>query len=139
MRSTFAIGTLLAVSALAVVTAQGKSTQDGVYTDAQATRGEAVYTRACVSCHQADLSGGGQAAALVGPDFNADWKDQTLGDLFDRTKISMPADNPGSLSPEDAADVIAFLLSKAKFPAGQTEVPTAPDALKAIKFVAPNP
>jgi len=136
MRVTYAIGSLLTVSAMAVAGAQGKSTLDGVYTDAQATRGEAVYTRACVSCHQADLSGGGQAAALVGPDFNSDWKEQTLFDIFDRTQTTMPADKAGSLSPAETADVVAFLLKKGSFPAGQTEVPSAPAALKEIKFVA---
>jgi mono/diheme cytochrome c family protein len=124
--------------ALAVVAAQGKSTLDGVYTDAQATRGEAVYTNQCASCHLPDLSGGGQAAALVGPDFNADWKDETLSDLFDRVKISMPADKPGSMSSPDVADVIAYLLKQGKFPAGQTDVPTDAAALKLIKFVAPQ-
>ena len=47
-----AAASLMVVQALMVVSAQGKSTQDGVYTAAQATRGEAIYTRACASCHQ---------------------------------------------------------------------------------------
>jgi mono/diheme cytochrome c family protein len=132
--------TVLAVSqALILVSAQGKTTRDGVYTDAQATRGEAVYTKACVGCHQADLSGDGQTPALVGKDFDMDWNDQTLGDLFDRTKISMPADKPGSLSPAEVADVLAFLLQKGKFTAGTTELPTDVAALKGIKYLPPKP
>jgi mono/diheme cytochrome c family protein len=51
----------------------------------------------------------------------------------------MPADKPGTLKPEQAADVIAYLLQKASFPAGQTELPADAAALKDIKFVGPKP
>ena len=51
----------------------------------------------------------------------------------------MPADKPGTLKPEQAADVIAFVLQKAAFPAGPTELPADTAALKTIKFVAPKP
>ena len=133
------IASLVFVQTLILVSAQGKTTTDGVYSEAQAKRGEAVYTKACASCHQADLSGDGQTPALTGKDFNADWNDQSLGDLFDRTRISMPADKPGSLPPAEVADVIAFLLKKSTFPAGSSELPADPAALKAIKFVSPKP
>ncbi|HEY2152890.1 MAG TPA: cytochrome c [Vicinamibacterales bacterium] len=126
---------LIIAQALVVVSAQGKSTQDGVYTAEQAKRGEAVFTRACASCHQPDLSGDGQTPALVGKDFNMDWIDTTMGDLYDRTKISMPADKPGSLSPAEVADVLSFILSKGGFAAGQTELPSDPATLKTIKYV----
>ena len=127
---------LIVAQALAVASAQGKSTKDGVYTAAQATRGEAVYTRACASCHQPDLSGDGQSPGLVGKDFNMDWVDTTIGDMYDRVKISMPADKPGSLSPAEIADVLSFILSKGGFAAGQTELPSDVAALKTIKYVA---
>jgi mono/diheme cytochrome c family protein len=136
MRFRSAVAVLLMGQALVVASAQGKSTQDGIFTAAQATRGEAVFTRACASCHQADLSGDGQTPALVGKDFNVDFTDTTVGDLYDRTKVSMPADKPGSLTPGEAVDVIAFILSKGGFPAGTAELLADPAALKAIKFVA---
>ena len=132
------IASLVFVQTLILVSAQGKTTAEGVYSAAQAKRGEAVYTRACASCHQADLSGDGQTPALAGKDFNADWNDQSLGDLFERTRISMPADKPGSLPPADVADVIAFILSKGQFPTGQSELPADLAALKAITFVSPK-
>ena len=139
MTPRFLIASLVFVQPLILVSAQGKTTLNGIYTDAQAKRGEAVYTRACAGCHQADLSGEGQTPALTGKDFNMDWNDQTIGDLFDRTRISMPADKPGSLAPADVADVIAFMLNKDAFAAGQTELPADIAALKAIKFVSPKP
>jgi mono/diheme cytochrome c family protein len=139
MRPKIAIASFVVLQALVLVSAQGKTTLDGVYSEAQAKRGEKVYTDSCASCHGDDLSGGGQAPALTGKDFNVDWNDLAMSDLFDRTSGTMPADKPGTLKPEQAVDVIAFLLQKGSFPAGQAELPTDAAALKAIKFVSPKP
>ena len=129
---------IVALFALALAVAQTRTTADSVYTSAQATRGEAVYEKACSSCHAADLSGGGQAPSLSGKEFNDAWSGQSVGDLFDRIQTTMPADAPGSLKPAETADVTAFILSKAMFPAGETELPSEIEKLKEIKFVAPK-
>ena len=136
MKHPFAIASFVFISALALVSAQGKTTLDGVYTDAQAKRGEKVYADSCTSCHGPDLSGSGQAPPLAGKEFNGDWNDLALSDLFERTRATMPADAPGSLKPEQTADAIAFLLQKGGFPAGQAELPADAATLKAIKFVS---
>jgi mono/diheme cytochrome c family protein len=130
---------LVFVQALILVSAQGKTTLDGIYTEAQAERGQTIYADSCASCHADDLSGGGQAPALSGKDFNVDWNDLAMSDLYERTHGTMPADKPGSLKPEQAADVIAYLLQKGGFPAGPAELPAEPAALKEIKFVSPKP
>jgi mono/diheme cytochrome c family protein len=111
----------------------------GVYTEAQAKRGETTYGKTCASCHAPDLSGVGQSPALAGKDFNGDWNDGPLSDLFERIRISMPADSPGSLKPPEVADLVAFILSQGGFPAGQTELPSQADALKPIKFLTQKP
>lgn len=139
MRITIPIASLLLVQGLILVSAQGKTTVDGIYTEAQATRGEKVYGDLCASCHGDDLAGGGQAPSLAGKEFNVDWNDLAMSDLFDRTRGTMPADKPGTLTPEQATDVIAYLLHKGSFPTGQTELPADPAALKAIRFVSPKP
>ena len=139
MTRTAVIASLVFVQTLILVSAQGKTTADGVYSAAQAKRGEVVYTKACAGCHQPDLSGDGQTPALAGKDFNMDFNDGSVGDLFERTRISMPADKPGSLPPADVADVIAFILSKGHFPTGQSELPADLAALKAIMFVSAKP
>jgi mono/diheme cytochrome c family protein len=130
---------LLLAQALIVLSAQGKTTLDGIYTEAQAARGQKIYAETCSSCHGDDLSGSGQAPALTGNDFNMDWINLAMSDLFDRTSGTMPADKPGTLKPEQAADAIAYLLQKAGFPAGQSELPADTAALKDIKFAAPKP
>ena len=139
MRFRVAIASLVALQALILASAQGKTTLDGVYSEAQATRGEKVYADSCTSCHGDDLSGGGQTPALAGKEFNGDWNDLSMGDLFDRTRLSMPADKPGSLTPEQTVDVIAYLLKKGSFPVAQADLPTDTAALKGIKYVSPKP
>jgi len=129
---------MLAIAAV-LVFAQAKTTQDGVYTAAQAKRGDTIYGASCSTCHAADLSGSGQASSLTGKDFNAAWDGVPLSDLFDRIRATMPADAPGTLTPAEVADVIAFILGKAGLPAGETELAADPADLKAITFMAKTP
>ncbi len=136
---TFAIVLMAGAYTVIALTAQARTTSDGVYTEAQAKRGEQIYADSCASCHGPDLSGGGQTPGLAGKEFDMDWNDLSIRDLFDRTRATMPADKPGTLKPEQAADVIAFLLQKGSFPAGLTELPSDVAALKAITFVSPKP
>jgi mono/diheme cytochrome c family protein len=127
------------VAAMVVAAAQTKSTQDGVYSDAQATRGEAVYTKSCASCHGPDLEGSGQAPALADADFAKEWNGQPLSDLFERIHQTMPGDAPGTLSAPDVADVLAFVLKKGHHPAGAADLAADPAALKSVTFSAKGP
>jgi mono/diheme cytochrome c family protein len=130
---------LLAAAIAILFAAQGKTTQDGVYTEAQAKRGEQIYAKACASCHAADLSGSGQAPALADADFNKEWDSQPLSDLFDRIHATMPADAPGTMKPEEVADVMAFIFAKAHIPSGAADLPSDSAALKLITYKAPRP
>lgn len=114
------------------------SVLDGVYTPDQAKRGEQLYGQYCASCHGPALTGGEMAPALVGGDFATDWIGLTLDDLFERIRVSMPQDSPGSLSRQQNADVLAFVLSAGKYPAGTSELPREAEVLKTIKFEAPK-
>ena len=115
------------------------TTWAGVYSEAQAKRGEALYAEKCSSCHAPDLSGLDQAPSLAGSDFNTNWNDLAINDLFERIRISMPADKPGTLSRQETADVVAFILQKGSFPAGQADLPAEAEALKGITFVSKKP
>jgi len=116
-----------------------KSVWDGVYTEEQAKRGGALYKQWCASCHGPELEGGEMAPGLVGGGFTSNWNGLTVGDIFDRTRTTMPQDSPGALSREQVADVTAFILSMNKFPAGSTELATQSEMLKQIKFEATKP
>src|SRR5262249_41635020 len=99
-----------------------KSVWDGVYTEEQANRGKQGYSEQCASCPGPELTGGEMAPALSGGEFMAGWDGLTVGDLFERIRISMPQNSPGSLSGAQNADILAFVLASNKFPAGQTEL-----------------
>jgi cytochrome c553 len=111
----------------------------GVYTDAQAKRGESSANKACASCHGADLMGGEAGPTLVGLEFLGNWNQQSLGDFFDRIRATMPADAPGSLSLQDTADIVARVLQLNKFPAGDKELPTDMNMLNQIKLESQPP
>ena len=117
----------------------GKTVWNAVYSDAQAKRGEEKYGQYCAKCHGPDLSGADAAPALMGAEFNSGWNDLSVGDLFERLRVTMPADKPGSVSRQDNADVVAFLLAKNGFPAGDAELPTQTEILKTIKILTQKP
>jgi len=116
-----------------------QSIWDGVYTEEQATRGKAMYAQECASCHGTELTGGEMAPPLAGGEFLAGWDGLTIGDLFERIRISMPQNSPGSLSGQQNADILSFMFSVSKFPAGTTELPKEAGILKQIKFEVKKP
>lgn len=128
---------VVGVAAAGVVAAA--SVWDGVYTDAQAKRGEAIYYERCAGCHGPELEGGDMTPALTGGGFTSTWNDVSVGDLFERIRITMPLDRPRTLSRQQSADVIAFLLKANRWPAGAAELPREPEALKEIRIEAVKP
>lgn len=119
--------------------AESRSVWDGVYTEEQAKRGEAVYKKECGSCHGEMLTGGESAPPLTGGAFQANWNGLTLGDLFDRIRKTMPQSKAGSLTRQQDSDVLAFMLSMNKFPAGKTELYRQSEMLKEIRFERKKP
>jgi mono/diheme cytochrome c family protein len=128
LKTTIAMGVLL----LAQSAAPTKSVADGVYTKEQAGRGQQKYAQVCSNCHQSDLSGSEQAPGLAGGDFLDRWDGQSVGDLADRIRTSMPADDVGSLNVQMSADLTAYLLQANGFGPGQGELPPDRSAMKAI-------
>jgi S-disulfanyl-L-cysteine oxidoreductase SoxD len=115
-----------------------KSVWDGVYTEEQAKRGAPLYSEHCASCHGSEM-GGEMAPPRASGDVLSGWDGLTVGDLFERIRISMPQNAPGSLSGQQNADILSFMLSANKFPAGSTELGNQGMMLKAIKFEAKKP
>jgi mono/diheme cytochrome c family protein len=113
---------------------QARTVSDGVYTDAQAMRGQALYTEKCASCHGAAL-GGAQGPPLAGDDFLRAWAGP-VSELVNKIHNTMPAKEPGTLSPQQSSDLVAHILKAGKFRAGQTELPGDDAALKLISFPA---
>ena len=121
-----------------VLHAQAASTSAGVYTDVQAKRGAALYKDQCAACHGDDLRGNDIMPGLTGQTFTGNWQGKSLGDLYDKIQMTMPALSPGSLTPEQATDLIAHVLSVSKYPAGETDLASKAEALQQIKIDAPK-
>jgi mono/diheme cytochrome c family protein len=101
---------------------------DGIYTEAQAERGLAAYQQSCVSCHRDDLRGDSTAPSLVGESFLFLWGNMEVGELSGRIQKVMPPERPGSLPAQAYTDIIAFILQKNAFPAGETELAADPSS-----------
>ena len=129
----------IVTAAAAAQDAKTVSVWSGVYTAEQAKRGEVVSNKLCTSCHGPELSGGEAGPALVGLEFTANWNNLTVADFYDRAHATMPADSPGTMTPQQTSDVIAYIFKLNKYPAGKTELPTDVAALKDVKIEGEQP
>ena len=115
------------------------SVWDGVFTEAQATRGQAVYPGACGTCHGRRLNGAPDdpdmlsTPPLARAKFLRDWKGRSLATLFEYTRATMPESNPGSLDDREYVDIIAYMLTVGGMPAGDAEL--QPDAQRLARVV----
>ncbi len=90
--------------------AAGAQQQTGPFTARQAAQGRAEYAASCASCHQANLSGGGEAPSLAGGNFLNSWGNRTTRELYNYLHSAMPLGKGGSLSDQTYEDIVAFLL-----------------------------
>lgn len=116
-----------------------RTTWDSVFSAAQAGRGETTYKQLCARCHMETLAGGDEAGELTGSAFMSSWSGQTLADLHERIRTTMPTDTPGVYSSQQVTDVIAYMLRFNGFPPGSVELAHTNDALKSIRFVTAKP
>lgn len=126
----------------ALLTAQtppSRSQWDGVYTDAQASRGEPFYVENCSMCHGLRLAGTVLAPPLAGPAFTAKWNRKPLAQVFDIMRTQMPLNLSGHLSPQQNADILAYMLRAGQSPAGSRELPSTSEALKTITVLEKQP
>jgi mono/diheme cytochrome c family protein len=124
----FAGGVLLSLAGPLQAQSPAKRTvRDGVYTAAQADRGQVAFRETCETCHAPRYFTGG---------FLRNWS--SVGELFDFTVSNMPEDFPGSLSAQAYADVLAYVLKLNNLPVGDEELPAELAPLQAITF-PPSP
>ena len=71
------------------------TTATGVFTSAQASRGEQTYMSICVSCHP--------KGTYTAPAFRQKWNGSPLSELYGFVSSSMPKMEPGSLEPDEYA------------------------------------
>jgi cytochrome c len=110
-----------------------------LYTAAQAARGADEYARACAHCHRSDLLGDERAEipSLAEDDFFLRWEGRPLERLFAMISQDMPADQPGRLSRQAYADILAYILQVNRFAAGSRELAIDPAPLAGITIERP--
>ncbi|HEX9562360.1 MAG TPA: cytochrome c [Gemmatimonadaceae bacterium] len=109
-------------------TAAERKTSVGVYTTAQASRGENTYKVNCVSCHA--------TSDYTGETFQLSWLTRTAFDIFDVIRTQMPEDNPGILARQEYVDIVAYIFSLNSYPAGQADLPPDDEGLKKVRIDA---
>ena len=119
-----------------------RSVNEGVYTAEQAKRGEAVYKEQCAHLPRRQPRRFRPDAGAGGQGFPGELAGEDRGDLFEKTHTTMPATAPGSLTEQQAADIVAYMLGVAKYRPARTELEAKVEPLKQIKIdaeVAPAP
>lgn len=130
---------LLLVTSVALVVVTGGNPAggqaDGLYTSAQADAGEGLYDDQCVSCHGTLSAFVPEMAALLGDHtFRNRWEGRSIGELFQLIQEEMPQDAPGSLSNDETASLVAYILAGNRFPAGEAALSSDLAALNEIPF-----
>jgi mono/diheme cytochrome c family protein len=112
--------------------AASRSVWDGVFTPAQADRGQAAYVKACAACHKEDLTGG-SARPLKGDAFMENWREDSLYAFFNFVQTTMPQGAGGSLEDQTYADIVSYILRVNGFPEGSEELPGTSAVLETIR------
>ena len=107
-----------------------RSSTAGVYTSAQASRGEEAYAGMCMGCHT--------TAAHMGDVFVSNWAGRPVYDFYDFIRTAMPKTEPGSLTPDEYASIVAYILKLNGMPAGKDALPADSAALAKIRFDRPK-
>jgi mono/diheme cytochrome c family protein len=107
-----------------------------LFTEDQAAAGAEIYAARCAMCHGAEPADGTAAPPLAGPEFHQNWQGQPVGALYAFTHDNMPLDDPGSLTDEEYASVVAYILAANGFEAGETALPASSNTEAVLDFAA---
>ncbi len=124
---------LAGAGSMALAAERGRSTADGLYSEAQAERGAVRYAQNCARCHGVDLRGTYDIPSLRGA-LIARWSTVPLGDLYAYIHSAMPMQAPGALSPAINADILAYILKSNGYPAGKQDLQPDPAALAQVQI-----
>jgi len=118
--------------------AGGRTIWDGVFTEAQAGRGQKIYAVSCAPCHKTDLLGDSGTPALAGADFFSRFNGSTVDDLVKTIRASMPQDAPDSLGTPAYVDLVTYVLQVNGGATGAAELSQDSAALRTIRVSNPK-
>jgi S-disulfanyl-L-cysteine oxidoreductase SoxD len=120
---------ILLVTAPDAAARQSAGAGHGAFTVEQAERGKSHFGANCAECHALQ--------EFTSNAFMRAWTNRTAYDLFELIRTTMPMTNPGRLSRQVYADIVAYLLQANGLPAGATPLPSDDDGLKKVR-IAPE-
>ena len=112
----------LSLNICAIASAEPRTINDEIYSDAQAESGEQLYKQHCLTCHD---------KKYFRPVLKA-WDGRSLEVFFTVMSASMPESNPGALLEKEYVDILAYILSLSRYPAGDAELDYKDSALNEI-------
>lgn len=109
-----------------------KTTNDGVYTKAQADGAKALYDKVCLDCHPFTVAEKKKPKDIpLGEEpFIEEWEGRSVRELISIIALTMPNDGSAVVTDEEAADLVAYILQRNNYPAGST--PLTKDAAAAV-------
>ena len=105
------------IAAAAVPATRSDKVPPALFTNDEAVQGHLLFNRHCAACHGDDLRGK-IGPALIGPSLGSAGDYTTISIMFDVIAFEMPEGNPASLTKQNYADVMAFILQRNGYPAG---------------------
>ena len=106
-----------------------ETTMDGIYTMAQAERGQGLFTSLCARCHS--------VREFSGHSFDSIWAGTPAAALYLRIANSMPLDQPGSLGVPQVTALMAHIFNENNMPAGDKPLEGDVDWLMSISLARP--
>lgn len=110
-----------APSASPTVTAAAAS-----FTDDQADRGREVFRSQCTECHSSSEFSDSQ--------FKFKWSRRHAGSLYQMIQTQMPETAPGSLTEDEAVDIVSYILRMNGFEPGSAELSSDRGVLDGISL-----
>lgn len=110
--------TLIAATQVAAAICTPVLAQTLTFTEEQAKAGQTRYRATCQICHGSSLANGQFGTPLRGAFFQDKWNGKSVGELLQLMMEKMPPDNVNSLSPEQGAELLAYIFSRNDMVAG---------------------
>ena len=132
-----AAGSLFAVSVFIARPTMQTALVSPTFTAGQAASGRALYDQQCASCHGSSLDNGEFGPPLSGEEFLQSWGNRPLSEVFDLVINTMPLAAPGSLSPEQAVNLLAYVLQRNAVAISDRPLPSSAEGLG--RMVMPTP
>ena len=99
---------------------QKGTTNDGVYTKAQADGAKKQFDKICADCHPFTVAGKKKPKDLPLGDepFFESWSGRPLSEMVTLIALTMPNDGSAVVSDAEALDLVAYILQQNGYPTG---------------------